>query len=41
MAEGRSTVLGQESWLLANDQVELAVSVTGGQMAPVSFFRGT
>jgi hypothetical protein len=41
MAEGKRSVLGQESWLLASDQVELAVSVTGGQMAPVSFFRGT
>jgi len=41
MDEGRRNVLGQESWLLASDQVELAVSVTGGQMAPVTFFRDT
>jgi hypothetical protein len=41
MAEGTRTVLGQESWLLASDQVELAVTKTGGQMAPVTFFRGS
>ena len=29
----------QRSWVIANDQVELAVTRLGGQMAPVTFFR--
>lgn len=30
---------GQRSWMIANDQVELAVTELGGHMAPVTFFR--
>jgi hypothetical protein len=41
MAETKRVVHGQASWLLASDQVELAVTQTGGQMAPVAFFRGS
>jgi hypothetical protein len=41
MDERKRVVLGQESWLLASDQVQLAVTEAGGHMAPVTFFRGT
>jgi len=41
MAEAKRIIHGQASWLLASDQVELAVTETGGQMAPVTFFRGS
>ena len=34
-----STVYSQPSWLLENDQVELAVTQLGGHMAPVRFYR--
>ena len=33
-------VHAQPSWILSNDQVELAVTELGGHMAPVTFFRG-
>ena len=33
-----TTVLGQVSWLLASTTVELAITRTGGMMAPVKFF---
>ena len=39
MAEETRLIAGQASWLLENDQVRLAVTVRGGQMAPVVFFR--
>ncbi len=32
-------VLGQSSWVVASDQVELSVTERGGHMAPVRFFR--
>ena len=32
-------IRGQNSWLLRNDQVELAVTQQGAQMAPVNFYR--
>lgn len=35
------TVAGQPSWVLASDQVELAVTQLGGHMAPVRFYRST
>ena len=41
MAEATRRIAGQPSWLLASDQVSLAVTMRGGQMAPVSFFRGS
>ena len=31
----------QASWVIANDQVDLAVTKRGGHMAPVTFFRGS
>jgi hypothetical protein len=37
----RKTILGEQSWVVGNDQVELAVTVRGGHMAPVTFFRGS
>ena len=33
------TVANQPSWVLRNDQVEMAVTVKGGHMAPVTFYR--
>ena len=33
------TILGQPSWIVESDQVELAVTEWGGHMAPVIFFR--
>jgi hypothetical protein len=41
MAEATRLIAGQASWLLESDQVRLAVTVKGGQMAPVSFLRGS
>ncbi len=35
------TVNSQPSWVIANDQVELAVTQLGGHMAPVSFERAS
>jgi len=35
----RKTILGERSWVMENDQVELAVTMRGGHMAPVTFFR--
>jgi hypothetical protein len=32
-------IRSQRSWVVANDQVELAITRLGGQMAPVTFFR--
>ena len=32
-------IAGQPSWVLANGQVELAVTALGGHMAPVTFHR--
>jgi len=39
MGELKTTIKGESSWVIANAQVELAVTERGGQMAPVSFFR--
>jgi hypothetical protein len=33
------TIANQPSWTIRNDQVELAVTQAGGQMAPVTFYR--
>ncbi len=33
------TLSGQRCWVVASDQVELAITRTGGHMAPVTFFR--
>jgi len=33
------TLWGERSWVVENDQVELAVTMRGGHMAPVTFFR--
>ncbi len=33
------TIAGQRCWVVATDQVELAITRTGGHMAPVTFFR--
>lgn len=41
MGTGTKVIYGQPSWLLSSDQVELAVTETGGHMAPVTFLRGT
>jgi hypothetical protein len=41
MQERRVEMIGQPSWAMDNDQVELAVTVQGGHMAPVTFYRGT
>jgi hypothetical protein len=38
---GRKVIRGQPSWVIANRQVELAVTEQGGHMAPVVFFRDT
>jgi len=35
------TLFAQPSYLLSNDQVELAITELGGHMAPVSFYRNT
>ena len=35
----RTTILGERSWVVENDQVKLAVTMRGGHMAPVTFFR--
>ncbi|MDR1611840.1 MAG: hypothetical protein LBT97_03540 [Planctomycetota bacterium] len=32
-------ILGQESWTIANDEVEVSLTKRGGHMGPVSFFR--
>jgi hypothetical protein len=41
MQEKRVDIIGQPSWVVENDQVEFAVTVQGGHMAPVTFYRGT
>ena len=41
MSEKRALIQGQQSWVVENDQVEMAVTIQGGHMAPVTFFRGT
>jgi hypothetical protein len=41
MKEAAAMVRGERSWVLANGQVELAVTEKGGHMAPVFFFRDT
>jgi hypothetical protein len=41
MREGKRVVRGQPSWVVANRQVELAMTERGGHMAPVVFFRDT
>lgn len=33
------TLSSQPCWVIANDQIELALTQTGGHMAPVTFFR--
>jgi hypothetical protein len=35
------TILGQPSWVVASDQVELAITEQGGHMAPVVFYRSS
>lgn len=40
-AEPLKTVRSQPSWIVANDQVEIAVTRLGGHMAPVSFERAS
>ncbi len=35
------TLAGQRCWVVASDQVELAITRTGGHMAPVTFYRNT
>lgn len=40
MADFLRTVAGQPSWHLANKEVELFVTRTGGHLAPVTFDRG-
>jgi hypothetical protein len=35
------SILGQPSWVVKSADVELAVTVRGGHMAPVTFFRGS
>jgi len=32
-------IANEPSWIIRNDQVELAVAVSGGRMAPVKFYR--
>ena len=39
MKAKRRVIAGQPSWVLANRQVELAVTELGGHMAPVTFHR--
>jgi hypothetical protein len=41
MQEKRAVIIDEESWVLENDQISLAVTVRGGQMAPVTFHRAT
>lgn len=41
MHPATKTVHSQPSWVLGNEQVELAVTHTGAHMAPVTFYRGT
>ena len=37
----RKVIAGQASYVMANDQIELAVTELGGHMAPVTFYRGS
>ena len=39
MKADKKTILGEPSWVIRNDQVELSVTMRGGHMAPVTFFR--
>jgi hypothetical protein len=39
MKARKRTIRGERSWVTENGQVELAVTVRGGHMAPVTFFR--
>ena len=36
-----ATVASQLSWVIGNDEVELAVTQLGGHMAPVTFCRAS
>lgn len=38
---GEKEILGQPSWVIANDSVELAVTKCGAHMAPVTFYLNT
>ena len=40
MQEKKAAIVGRQSWVMENDQVELAVTEEGGHMAPVTFHRG-
>ena len=35
------TLNGQKCWVIKSDQVELAITRTGGHMAPVTFYRAS
>jgi len=35
----KNVVKGQSSWIMSNNNVELAITEQGGQMAPVTFYR--
>lgn len=39
MKPKKKTVAWQPSWVISNDQVELAITQLGGHMAPVTFFH--
>jgi hypothetical protein len=39
MVPEKKTVFSQPSWIIQNDEVDLAITELGGQMAPVTFFR--
>jgi len=39
MRELKTTIKGEPSWVIATEQVELALTERGGHMAPVQFFR--
>ncbi|MCF7929738.1 MAG: hypothetical protein K9L68_14070 [Spirochaetales bacterium] len=41
MKVNTKNIKGQESYLLENKTIQLAVTKTGGQMAPVTFYRDT
>lgn len=41
MSASERNIEGQDSWLLENDTVRLAVTKRGGMMAPVTFFHST
>ena len=39
MKAARKKIKGETSWVVESDQVELAVTIRGGHMAPVTFYR--